>query len=297
MPFQKISIVGIGLLGGSLGLAVRERQLANRVEGWVRRADAVRACNERDVADLVTTDLKTVVEHADLIILCTPVENMRPVLEPVISSLKPGAIVTDVGSVKRIVVAELESLVAGAGGRFVGSHPMAGGERVGVNWSRPDLFSLAVCAITQTPFTDPEALAQVTEFWQAVGMRILKVSPEQHDEFVARSSHLPHLLATVLAGYTLDPRFPGEQRDLCAGGFRDTTRIASGPVAMWRGILAANRDHLVRDLDAVAQRIAEVRDALDRDDEARLEALLQAAHDRREHWLSGETIFRSHGPA
>lgn len=297
MPFQKISIIGVGLLGGSLGLAARERQLAGRVEGWVRRPEAVPVCNERDVADLISTDLRAVIDGADLVVVCTPVESMRSTLEPVIDVLKPGAIVTDVGSVKRLAVADLEQLVQTKGAHFVGSHPMAGGERVGVTWSRADLFSLGVCALTPTTQTDADALSQVTEFWRALGMRTLHLTPEQHDELVARASHLPHLLATTLAGYVLDPEFPGEQRDLCAGGFRDTTRIASGPVPMWRGILSANRDNLAKDLAAMEQRLAELRRVLDQNDGEQLERLLQVAHDRREHWLSGDTIFRTHGPA
>jgi prephenate dehydrogenase len=295
--FHKVGIVGVGLLGGSLGLAARERELAGRVEGWVRRAGAVALCNERDVADLVTTDLAAVIKDADLILLCTPVEDMKTVLEPVMRRLKPGAIVTDVGSVKQRVVTELEPLVSGAGARFVGSHPMAGGERVGVVWSRPDLFSLGVCAVTPTEATDAAALEQVIEFWQALGMRTLTLSPALHDELVARASHLPHLMAATLAGYVLDEKFPREQRDLCAGGFRDTTRIASGPVAMWRGILAANRVNLVRDIDAVMARLEALRAALEQNDAEKLEAILKEAHDRREHWLSGDTIFRSHGRA
>lgn len=287
MLFHKLSIIGVGLLGGSLGLAVRERQLVGRVEGWVRRRESVAEGNERDVADLVTTDLAAVVKDADLIVLCIPVEHMRATLEPVVRSLKPGAIVTDVGSVKASVVRELEPLVAGAGARFVGSHPMAGGERVGVNWSRADLFSLAVCALTPTGESDPAAVAQLAEFWEAIGMRVLQLSPGLHDEFVARSSHLPHLLASVLAAYVLDPKFPGEQRDLCAGGFRDTTRIASGPVPMWRGILSANRENLVKDIDALTQRLAELRTALARNDADQIEAILKEAHDWREHWLAG----------
>ncbi len=297
MLFQKTGIIGVGLLGGSLGLAIRERQLAGRVEGWVRRKESIAECNERDVADLMTTDLNLVVKDADLIILCTPVEHMRATLEPVLGRLKPGAIVTDVGSVKAAVVRELEPVVAAAGARFVGSHPMAGGERVGVNWSRADLFSLGVCAVTPTAGSDPEAANRLTDFWQGVGMRVLSMSPEQHDEYVARSSHLPHLLAAVLADYVLDPQFPGEQRDLCAGGFRDSTRIASGPVPMWRGILSANRENLVRDLEAIRERLAVFQTVLKENDSVRIEAILKEAHDRREHWISGDTIFRSHGPA
>lgn len=287
MLFQKLSIIGVGLLGGSLGLAVRDRQLAARVEGWVRRRESISECHERNVADLVTTDLKAVVSEAGLLVLCTPVEHMRALLEPVLKFIKPGAIVTDVGSVKSVVVQELETIVAQAGGCFVGSHPMAGGERVGVAWARGDLFAHAVCALTPTAATPAMALERITEFWEEIGMRVLTLAPELHDELVARASHLPHLLACVLAAYVLDPQFPAAQRDLCAGGFRDTTRIASGPVAMWEGIIGANRLNLAKDLAAVEQRLRELRQALERNDRPAIAAALRSAHDRREQWLVG----------
>lgn len=288
MLFQKVGIIGVGLLGGSLGLAARARQVVGRVEGWVRRRESVAECGERGVADLVTTDLEEVIQDADLIVLCTPVEHMRPLLEPVLGRLKPGVIVTDVGSVKAVVVRELEPMVGRAGGCFIGSHPMAGGERVGVNCAREELFARAVCALTPTEDSPAETVGQLTEFWEAIGMRVLQLSPETHDELVARSSHLPHLLATTLAGYVLDPKFPAAQRDLCAGGFRDTTRIASGPVAMWRGIIAANRENLAKDIAALEERLAEMRGALERNDVAAIEAALREAHDRREKWLVGQ---------
>ena len=287
MLFQKVSIIGVGLLGGSLGLAVRERQLAARVEGWVRRKESVAECSEREVADRVTTDLKAVVTDADLIVLCTPVEHMRAILEPVLGWLKPGAIVTDVGSVKSVVVRELEPVIARAGCHFIGSHPMAGGERVGVAWARSDLFARAVCAVTPGEAILGEAVEKLTEFWESLGMRALKLSPELHDEFVARSSHLPHLLAAVLAGYVLDPKFPAAQRELCAGGFRDSTRIASGPVEMWQGIIAANRENLAKALAALDARLADLRGALETNDLAAIAGILREAHDRRENWLVG----------
>lgn len=287
MLFQKISIIGVGLLGGSLGLAVRERQLAGRVEGWVRRKESVTECNETDVADRVTTDLKAVVAGADLIVLCIPVEHMRATLEPALRSLKPDAIVTDVGSVKSVVVRDLEPMIAKAGGHFIGSHPMAGGERGGIAWARSDLFAHAVCAVTPTETASAAAVEKLTEFWESMGMRVLRLTAELHDELVARSSHLPHLLAAALAGYVLDPKFPTQQRNLCAGGFRDSTRIASGPVEMWKGIISANRTNLAKDIAALEVRLSELRSALERNELAAVERVLREAHDRRESWLLG----------
>ncbi|HAV65483.1 MAG TPA: prephenate dehydrogenase/arogenate dehydrogenase family protein, partial [Verrucomicrobiales bacterium] len=268
-----------------------------RVEGFARRGETADAADRLGVADRVSTELESVVADAELVILCTPVEHMRTVLEPVLGALRRGAIVTDVGSVKLQVVRELEPMVSGAGLHFIGSHPMAGGERIGVNRARADLFDHAVCAITPTPQSNDPAIERVAGFWEGLGMRLLRLTPELHDELVSRASHLPHLVASALAGYVLDPEFPGEQRDLCAGGFRDATRIASGPVAMWRGILSANRENLVRDIDGLTARLNDLRAALADNDPQTIEELLKQAHDRREHWLSGDTIFRTHGPA
>src|SRR5262249_29907036 len=159
---------------------------------------------------------------------------------------KRGAIVTDVGSVKAGVVRELEPLITKAGAHFIGSHPMAGGEKAGVLAAREDLFQNAVCVVTPTRKTNKAALKKVTQFWQTVGGRVLTLPPEQHDLLVSRSSHLPHIAAAALARQILNPTQPKQQSLLCATGFRDTTRIASGSPEMWRDIALANRKNLSR---------------------------------------------------
>ena len=144
MHWQKIALVGVGLLGGSLGLALRQRRLAGRVEGYVRRAVSIAECERRGVVDQAGLDLAAVVREADLGILSGPLAQMRGLAERLAPALKPDATVTDVGSVKASVVADLETLIAHAGGHFVGSHPMAGAEKVGVQWARADLFGMRV---------------------------------------------------------------------------------------------------------------------------------------------------------
>ncbi len=285
MLFEKISIIGVGLLGGSLGLAIRERKLAARVEGFVRRKEAIAECETLGVVDRASNDLASVLADADLIILCTPVEHMKSLLEPVVSSIKPGAILTDVGSVKANVVSELGPIVQSVGARFIGSHPMAGGEKMGAAESRADLFQHAVCALTPTGSSDIAALNRVTHFWSALGMSVIQLAPQLHDQLVCRASHLPHLVASVLADYVLDPKFPEEQRQLCASGFRDTTRVASGPVEMWRGILSENRENLTADIDAMIGKLAALKNALSANDSDAIEMLLKSGHDRRDAWL------------
>lgn len=285
MLFEKISIIGVGLLGGSLGLAIRERKLAARVEGFVRREEAIAECDSLGVVDRASNDLASVLADADLIILCTPVEHMASLIEPVKESVKPGAVLTDVGSVKVCVVEKLESLAKSAGASFIGSHPMAGGEKIGVGESRPDLFQNAVCALTPTGASDIAALNRVNAFWQSLGMNVIQLGPKLHDQLVCRASHLPHLVASVLADYVLDPKFPREQRQLCANGFRDTTRVASGPVEMWRGILSENRENLSADIDEMVGKLTALQNALSANDPEMIESLLRSGHDRRDAWL------------
>ena len=287
MRWEKITIVGVGLLGGSLGLAIKRRRLAARVEGYVRRAVTIEECRKLKALDRATLDLTEAVTGADLVILCTPLAQMRQLMEQMLPSLRRGAVVTDVGSVKGSVVKELESLVAKAGGHFVGSHPMAGAEKTGVSAAREDLFEGAMCVVTPTARTNKTALRKVEQFWRNVGGRLLRLAPETHDALVSRSSHLPHFVAATLAHGVLDPAEPKSQAALCATGFRDTTRIASGSPEMWRDISLANRAQLGTALDEFIGELQGVRAMLREGDAAKLQAFFETAKARRDEWLAG----------
>ena len=250
MHFRKITIIGVGLLGGSIGLAARSRRLAREVAGFVRRTASLKDCEKTGAVDYATTDLLAAVSNADLVILCTPLSQMRPRVVEMLPALKRGAMVTDVGSVKTSVVRELESLVQKSGAHFVGSHPMAGAEKTGVGAARADLFVNAVCVVTPAKQSNAAAVRKVEQFWKSLGARTLRLGPEQHDLLVSRSSHLPHIVAAALANLVLAPARPEFQSAVCANGFRDTTRIASGSPEMWRDIALANRKNLARSLDA-----------------------------------------------
>jgi prephenate dehydrogenase len=284
VQFRKVTLVGVGLLGGSLGLAIKQRQLAAVVDGYVRRSASVAECEQYKVVDCATRDLQKAVKDADFVVLCTPLARMRELTEQFLPALKRDAIVTDVGSVKGSVVAELEPIVNQAGGHFIGSHPMAGGEKMGVSASRADLFSNAVCVITPTPRSDRKALAAVEDFWRSLNTRILKMSPDQHDELVSRSSHLPHVVAAELANYVLSPVHPKDQAALCANGFRDTTRIASGSPEMWRDIALSNRKNLSRVLGVFIEDLEEFRHALDNGEVKAVEEFFEKAKQRRDEW-------------
>jgi prephenate dehydrogenase len=289
MHWQKIALIGVGLLGGSLGLAIKQRKLASRVIGFVRRSASVKECEALGVVDEAVLDIEAAVREADLVILCTPLGQMRETAQRIQHVLRKGAIVTDVGSVKAPIVQQLEPIIAAGGGEFIGSHPMAGAEKTGPSAARADLFNAAVCAVTPTSESHPETVRKVEEFWRMVGANPLRIGPDLHDELVSRSSHLPHVVAAELSNYVLSPVHPKEQSLLCATGFRDTTRIASSSPEMWRDISISNRRNLARVLGVFIEDLQEFQLALENDDYKAIEAFFADAKQRRDQWCGQST--------
>jgi prephenate dehydrogenase len=287
MQFRKITIVGVGLLGGSIGLAARRHRLAGEVAGFVRRPASLKDCERTGAVDYATTDLLAAVSNADLVILCTPLAQMRAITQQLLPALKRGAIVTDVGSVKADVVRELESLVKKSGAHFVGSHPMAGGEKMGVRAARADLFQHAISVITPTKKSNAAAVRKLEQFWQALGARTLRLDAARHDLLVSHSSHLPHILAATLTNLVLNPTGSKTQAALCATGFRDVTRIASGSPEMWRDIALANRKNISRSVDTYIAALRQFQSALKTGDAPALENFFATAKSRRDHWCAG----------
>jgi prephenate dehydrogenase len=283
--FHKITIAGVGLLGGSLGLAIKRRGLARTVDGLVRRTASIGECEQLGVVDHATRDAPRAAAGADLILLCSSVSRMRELTEAMRPGFKPGVIVTDVGSVKASVSGELEPIVTAGGGHFVGSHPMAGAEKSGPGAASADLFEQAMCVVTPTARSSTVAVGKVEAFWKAVGGTVMRMSPEAHDDLVSRSSHLPHVVAAGLANYVLSPAHPKEQAQLCATGFRDTTRIASGLPEMWREIALANRVNLARVLGVFIADLEDFKHALDEGDAKGIQEFLETAKRRRDDWL------------
>ena len=284
MRWKKVTLIGVGLLGGSLGLAMRKRRLADCVTGFVRRAASVRECKKMGVVDLATRELRESVEGAELIVLCTPIAQMRTLVKQMLPMLKPGAIITDVGSVKGSVVRDLESMVAKAGAHFIGSHPMAGAEKMGVSAARSDLFVKAVCVVTPTGKSSGKAVRRIAGLWKSVGAHVIQMGPERHDELVSRASHLPHMVAATLANLVLDPGWAQQQPALCANGFRDTTRVASGSPEMWRDIAVANRRHLGGAIAMFIQDLKRIQRFIAKGDSQELMRFLMQAKHRRDDW-------------
>jgi prephenate dehydrogenase len=252
--FQKLAILGPGLLGGSIGLAARKRRVAGRVVAWGRRPEAAREAVKRGAAHEAAPTPADAVRGADLVVLCTTVEAMPAVAKAMRPGLKRGAIVTDVGSTKYDAVRQVGAALAGRG-TWIGSHPMAGGEREGIRAARADLFEKATCLVTPLPKSPPRAVAKLGAFWEALGGRVASLSPSQHDEVVALISHVPHLAAAALVN-VVGRRKPSALE--CVGnGFRDMTRIAAGSPDMWAGIVMSNREEIRRGIEML---IAELQD-------------------------------------
>jgi prephenate dehydrogenase len=293
VQFQKITIIGVGLLGGSIGLAAKKHRVAGEIAGFVRSAKNISDCEKFGATDFATMDLLAAVSNSDLVILCTPLAQMAAITKQFLPALKRGAIVTDVGSVKSGVVRELETLVQKSGAHFIGSHPMAGAEKTGVAAARENLFEDAVCVLTPTKKPNANAIRKLEQFWKSLGARVLKMDAAQHDLFVSRSSHLPHVIAATLANLVLNPASPKQQAALCANGFRDTTRIASGSPEMWRDIALANRKNLSRSVDAFIAELKKFQAALKSSDSNALEKIFATAKSRRDNWCEKATATSS----
>ncbi len=271
---RKLTILGPGLLGGSIGLAAKHRKTAQRVALWARRPEAADEALKLGAADEATTDLAKAVADADLVVLATPIGAMRPLAEQLKPSLADGCVVTDVGSVKYAVVTDLSHLLSGKA-RFVGSHPMAGSEQSGIEAARRDLFDGAVCIVTPREDTDKAALQIVHDFWKSLGGNVRSLAPQEHDEIVARISHLPHVVAaTVVNVVCNDGAHP---LNFVGPGFKDFTRIAGGPAEMWTEICLENRQEIARALEQLIEDLGKTRAALENADAVELRAMLKRA--------------------
>lgn len=273
--FERVAILGLGLLGGSVALAARERGAARRVVGTGRRREALEAAVRAGVVD-ATASVERAVEAADLVVLATPVASMAEQLRRAAPHLRPGTIVTDVGSVKGLLAESLPALLP-PGVPYVGSHPMAGSHLRGVEHARADLFEGAPCVVTATPDTDAAAADRVADFWSRLGARVVRRDPGDHDAEVAWVSHVPHVLAFAFAqGLGAAPETAGR---LGGSGFRDFTRIAQSDAELWSDILVANAKSIAGPLREVAQVLSRFASELEAGDVEALERAITAARE------------------
>jgi prephenate dehydrogenase len=263
-----LAVVGVGLIGASVGLAAKRFGVARRVIGVGQSRATLDAALGNGAIDEAVPALGEAAQRADLVVVCTPVEAVAERVLTAAAAARPGTLVTDAGSTKAEIVAAIEGWLT-SGVEFVGGHPIAGAEKSGPAHARADLFAGRIVVLTPTPRTPPSAVARATAFWRALGAVVREMTPADHDAALARTSHVPHVAASAVAGVT-----PPELLGLTAGGFRDTTRIAAGSPALWAGILLSNRAAVLAGLDGLVGRLDDFRAALGRGDSAALMALL-----------------------
>ena len=298
--FDRVSVLGLGLLGGSVAWAARSRGVAREVVGCGRRVEPLRDAQARGLIDRFSVDAAEAVAGADLVVLATPVGSMAAVLGSAARGLRTGAIVTDVGSVKSVLCETLPGLLP-PGVVFVGAHPMAGSHEKGAEHARPDLLDGATCVVTAGPDDSAEIVARVEAFWSALGARVVRRDPATHDLEVAWISHVPHALAFAFARALGDA--PPEAGQVAGTGFRDFTRIAQSDPELWAEILVANRKAIAGPVARVADRLAELARAVETGDVDEVDRWIAEArasldaHDRQRISPDPEAKIRRPGHA
>ena len=288
-PYDTAAIIGVGLLGGSLGLALKARNLADTVLGVGHRAASIDAALEIGAIDEGFMDAREACRDADLIILCTPAALVAPKVDEIFPVLRPNALITDVASTKADICAHAarhwpKPL------RFVGSHPMAGSEKWGPEHSSASLYEGCYTIVTPQPDQDPEALDAIHALWEDLGAAVVTCSPEQHDALVARTSHVPHIVSAALAVLAANSDRPADVRPFIGKGFADTTRIAAGRPEIWRDICLTNRSAILNSLDSLLDQLQTVRDLIGEEAGDDLEDFFTAGQQARDELLEDGAI-------
>ncbi len=272
--FHTVSIVGVGMMGGSLALAIKRKGLAEKVVGVGRDRRKLRETQRKGVIDEFT--IHKVPSSSQLLVFATPVRVIPELLRNFLPQLRSSLLITDMGSTKAWLMGEIGKFLP-PHLTFIGSHPLTGSEKQGAKFADPKIFSGNWCFIT--PFSEEkrEKVEVIKNFWESLTLKCLILSPEEHDELVARISHLPHVLASLLAVSTEEKFLPFAGR-----GYRDTTRIAEGSVEMWRDILITNQENILTSMDSFERKWQEMKEALKKGDIQKIEELLQEGKRKRE---------------
>jgi len=274
---SKIAIIGLGLMGGSLGLAARARGMY--VAAYARREESRRDALAMEIVDVVFDCPEDAVKDADMVVLCTPVLTMPKLVQGFVNNLKAGCIVTDVGSTKAFLAQEIEAVLADFSAEFIGSHPMAGSEKNGLEASVADLYEGARVIVTPADGTKLEKAKRVVDFWKDMGANVTEMTPQAHDEIIARTSHLPHLVAASLMACV--DRGESDIVPFCGPGVRDVTRIAEGSEKIWHDIVKSNVGPILNEVHQFGEKIDEIKDMLERKDFDAIKKFLASSRDKR----------------
>ncbi|MDO8891847.1 MAG: prephenate dehydrogenase/arogenate dehydrogenase family protein [Sulfurimicrobium sp.] len=285
---NKLVIVGVGLIGGSLAMALRQAGAVKEIVGVGRSWENLETALQLGIIDRIETSLAGAARDADVIVLAVPVAAMQPAMQELAPHLSVGTIVTDAGSTKRDVIAYARKHLPNHITHFVPGHPIAGAEKSGAAAAFAGLFQGRNVVVTPLPENDAEAVSKISSMWQTCGAIVNSMPALQHDEIFAAVSHLPHLLSFALVE---DIAFRANAKELfsyAAGGFRDFTRIAGSHPEMWRDICLANRDVLIREIDTYHSQLDRLRRMLEQNDGKALEEVFGHARTARAEWLEGK---------
>ena len=279
--FNKVTIIGVGLIGGSLAKVMKTHKICGEIHGAGRSRETLEQAVKLGVADHMGQSPAHAVEHADLVVLATPVGTFASIVREIAPHLKNGAILTDVGSVKGGLVRTIEGLLP-AGVHYVPGHPIAGREKHGVGAASEDLFRGAKCIITPTEGTDVKALEAITALWTVAGMNVVIMDPEQHDHIFAAVSHLPHAAAYAMVSTVAEFTAGADNYTTFSGaGFRDFTRIAASSPEMWRDICLLNGKNIIEMIEQYQFALNRIKKAVKHNDGRKLEELFRSASDVR----------------
>ncbi|SEH08527.1 prephenate dehydrogenase [Candidatus Venteria ishoeyi] len=284
MLFKRLCIIGVGLIGGSLARALRDANACEEVVGCGRQLDNLNKAVELGVIDRYSTDMVEAVKDADMVVLAVPLGTMASAMQKIAPVLPDDAIITDVGSAKGSVLQDAQHYLGKHQSRFVAGHPIAGSEQHGVIASVSSLFQQRRVILTPTPDTDTQALESVRQMWETTGAEVVDMNVQHHDEVLAATSHLPHMLAYALVDMLAHMETRREIFRFAAGGFRDFTRIASSDPKMWHDICLSNREELVNMLEAFGQQLHNLTQAIRESDSEKINTLFYNAKTARDEF-------------
>ena len=278
---DRVAILGLGLMGGALGLALKARGCCKSVTAYARREATREEALRLKAVDAVFADPAEAVHDADIAILCVPVFSMQALAVAACGGLKPGCIVTDVGSTKALLTEQIRLSLRASATMFIGSHPIAGSEQQGLAAARADLYEGAVTVVTRDGSEPKEAVERVSAFWRCVGSVVRVMGPAEHDRIMARTSHLPHIAAALVAATVGRTNDADQLGAFCGPGFRDVTRVAEGSPDVWMDILQSNRPAVAAELHQLKMRLEAVLATLESNDAMTLRKFLEESRAAR----------------
>ena len=280
---NKITIVGVGLIGGSLAKALKEKNLAKTVFGYGRDRSRLEEAKKHNIIDDYSTQIEEAVNHADIIVIATPVGTFRNIFSEVKPLIVDDVIISDVGSTKTNIVDIAKEILGDKSQCFVPAHPIAGKEKSGFEASDGNLYIGKKVIITPIEDNSSESIQVIESMWKNVGAEVDFMSPQSHDDLLGMTSHLPHMLAFSLVNYLVDQN--PSASIYAGGGFKDFSRIASGDAVMWRDICLQNKDKIITHLRGYQSTVEELIDAIDNEESDKLELLFATAKKTRDSWI------------